>query len=66
MAKVIVNPARSIVCRWRKARCASAVYGKDNATGDDRHFTSKKVPCSRSSEDDTDIAPCGRCCDASW
>ena len=66
MAKVIVDPARSIVCRWHKARCASAVYGRVNANGDDRYLPYKKVPCRRSCEDGTDIAPCGRCCDAGW
>ena len=42
MAKFIVNPARLIVCRWRKARYASAVYGRVNAKGDDRHFRQKR------------------------
>ena len=42
MAKVIVNPARSIVCRWHKARCASAVYGRVNAKDDDRHYIKKR------------------------
>ena len=46
MFKVVVNPARSVVCRWCKARSASAVYDRDKVEGDDMGFTSKKVPCS--------------------